>query len=56
MSKIEFSLELLRKEIKKIINEVLDEREKKKKLEGPYDVPEEYWQKSLINRVPYDTL
>ena len=56
MSKIEFSLELLRNEIKKIINEVLDEREKKKKLEGPYDVPDEYWQKSLINRVPYDTL
>ena len=43
MSKIEFSLEQLRKEIKKIINEVLDEREKKKKLEGPYDIPEEYW-------------
>ena len=56
MSKIEFSLELLRNEIKKIINEVLDEREKKKKLEGPYDIPEEDWQKSLINRVPYDTL
>ena len=56
MSKIEFSLELLRNEIKKIINEVLDEREKKKKMDGPYDIPEEYWQKSLINRVPYDTL
>ena len=43
MSKIEFSLKLLREEIKKIINEVLDERELKKKMEGPYDVPEEYW-------------
>ena len=36
MSKIDFSLKQLREEIKKIINEVLDEREKKKKLEGPY--------------------
>ena len=43
MSKIEFSLELLRNEIKKIINEVLDERELKKKMKGPYDVPEEAW-------------
>ena len=43
MSKIEFSLEQLRKEIKKIINEVLDEREPGKKMEGPHDVPEEYW-------------
>ena len=43
MSKIEFSLELLREEIKKIIHEVLDERDLKKKLEGPHDVPEEYW-------------
>ena len=43
MSKIEFSLELLRKEIKRIIDEVLDERELKKKMEGPHDVPEEYW-------------
>ena len=38
MSKIEFSLEQLRKEIKNIINEVLDERELEKKLNGPYDV------------------
>ena len=43
MSKIEFSLEKLREEIKKIIHEVLDERDLKKKMEGPYDVPEEYW-------------
>ena len=40
MSKIEFSLEQLRKEIKNIINEVLDERELEKKFNGPYDVPE----------------
>ena len=43
MSKIEFSLEKLREEIQKIIHEVLDERDLKKKLEGPHDVPEEYW-------------
>ena len=30
----------LRKELKEIINEVLDEREYQKKLNGPYDVPE----------------
>tara|TARA_B100000575_G_scaffold281193_1_gene271564 strand:+ start:116 stop:247 length:132 start_codon:yes stop_codon:yes gene_type:complete len=41
MSKIEFSLEQLRKEIKKIINEVLDERELEKKMNGPYDFPDE---------------
>ena len=29
-----------RQELKDIINEVLDERELKKKLNGPYDVPE----------------
>ena len=43
MSKIEFSLEQLREEIKKIIHEALDERDLKKKMEGPHDVPEEYW-------------
>ena len=43
MSKIEFSLEKLREEIKKIIHEVLDERDLEKKMEGPHDVPEEYW-------------
>ena len=41
MSKIEFSLEQLRKELKKIINEVLDERELEKKMNGPYDFPDE---------------
>ena len=40
MSKIEFSLSKLREEVKKIINEVLDERELAKKMKGPYDIPE----------------
>ena len=40
MSKIEFSLSKLREEVKKIINEVLDERELEKKMRGPYDIPE----------------
>tara|TARA_B100001057_G_C22841425_1_gene947255 strand:- start:2231 stop:2368 length:138 start_codon:yes stop_codon:yes gene_type:complete len=43
MSKIEFSLQLLREEVKKIINEVLDERELDKKMNGPHDVAEEEW-------------
>jgi len=30
----------LREELKALINEVLDEREYQKKLEGPYDFPE----------------
>ena len=38
-----YYLKLLRGEIKKIINEVLDERELNKKMKGPYDVPEEAW-------------
>tara|TARA_B100000925_G_C21797539_1_gene383152 strand:+ start:297 stop:434 length:138 start_codon:yes stop_codon:yes gene_type:complete len=41
MSKIEFSLNRLREEVKKIINEVLDERELQRKLDGPYDIPED---------------
>ena len=40
MSKIEFSLSRLREEVKKILNEVLDERELEKKMKGPYDIPE----------------
>ena len=40
MSKIEFSLSRLREEVKKIINEVLDERESERKMRGPYDIPE----------------
>ena len=31
----------LKQELKDIINEVLDEREHQKKLEGPYDFPED---------------
>ena len=37
----------LRQELKDLINEVLDEREYQKKLNGPYDVPDynpEYYQ------------
>tara|TARA_B000000532_G_scaffold109195_1_gene87678 strand:- start:69 stop:320 length:252 start_codon:yes stop_codon:yes gene_type:complete len=31
----------LKQELKELINEVLDEREHQKKLEGPYDFPED---------------
>ena len=31
----------LKKELKDIINEVLDERELEKKLTGPYDIPDD---------------
>ena len=31
----------LKQELKDIINEVLDEREYQKKLNGPYDIPEQ---------------
>ena len=31
----------LRQEIKDLLNELLDEREYQKKLDGPYDVPEQ---------------
>jgi len=31
----------LKVELKQLINEVLDEREHQKKLEGPYDFPED---------------
>lgn len=31
----------LKQELKDLINEVLDERELEKKLNGPYDVPEQ---------------
>ena len=37
----------LRQEIKDIMNEVLDERELKKKMEGPYDLPEDIVEKLL---------
>ena len=31
----------LKKELKDIINEVLDERDLEKKMNGPYDIPED---------------
>ena len=31
----------LKKELRQLINDVLDEREHQKKLEGPYDFPED---------------
>ena len=35
----------LKKELRQLINEVLDEREYQKKLDGPYDFPEDTdWQ------------
>ena len=35
----------LKKELRQLINDVLDEREHQKKLEGPYDFPEDTdWQ------------
>ena len=34
------STEELKKEFKKLIHEVLDERELEKKLNGPYDFPD----------------
>ena len=39
--KIEHTLEELKQELKDLINEVLDEREHERKLNGPYDFPEE---------------
>ena len=38
--KLNIISDALRVELKELINEVLDEREYKKKLEGPYDFPE----------------
>ena len=38
--KLNIISDALKVELKKLINEVLDEREYKKKLEGPYDFPE----------------
>jgi len=38
--KIPLITDMLKKELKEIINEVLDEREHEKKLNGPYDFPE----------------
>ena len=33
--------EELKKEFKKLIHEVLDERDLEKKMNGPYDIPED---------------
>ena len=41
VNKINLISDLLKVELKQLINEVLDERELKKKLEGPYDFPED---------------
>ena len=38
--KLNIISDALKVELKELINEVLDEREDKKKLEGPYDFPE----------------
>tara|TARA_B100000941_G_scaffold288521_1_gene265585 strand:- start:15983 stop:16174 length:192 start_codon:yes stop_codon:yes gene_type:complete len=37
---MDFLSDALKVELKQLINEVLDEREHQKKLEGPYDFPE----------------
>ena len=39
--KINLISDALKKELKDIINEVLDERELEKKLNGPYDFPDD---------------
>ena len=41
VNKINLISDLLKVELKQLINEVLDERELEKKLEGPYDFPED---------------
>tara|TARA_B100000927_G_scaffold239210_1_gene200281 strand:+ start:664 stop:786 length:123 start_codon:yes stop_codon:yes gene_type:complete len=38
---LELLSEKLKQEIKKLLHEVLDEREHERKLNGPYDFPEE---------------
>ena len=40
-NKINLISDALKKELKDIINEVLDERELEKKMNGPYDIPED---------------
>jgi len=40
-NKINLISDALKKELKDIINEVLDERELEKKMNGPYDFPDE---------------
>ena len=41
VNKMNLLSDLLKVELKQLINEVLDERELEKKLEGPYDFPED---------------
>ena len=40
VNKMNLISDALKVELKQVINEVLDEREYKKKLDGPYDFPE----------------
>ena len=40
-TKVNLITDALKVELKELINEVLDERETEKKLNGPYDFPEE---------------
>ena len=39
--KINILTDALKLELKELINEVLDERELEKKMNGPYDIPED---------------
>ena len=41
VDKMNLISDALKVELKQLINEVLDEREHQKKLEGPYDFPED---------------
>ena len=41
VNKLNLISDSLKVELKDLINEVLDEREHEKKLEGPYDFPED---------------
>jgi len=41
VNKLNLISDALKIELKDLINEVLDEREHQKKLEGPYDFPED---------------
>ncbi len=43
VNKMNLLSDALKIELKQLINEVLDEREIEKKMNGPHDVPEEYW-------------
>jgi hypothetical protein len=43
VNKMNLLSDALKIELKQLINEVLDEREIEKKMDGPYDIPEEYW-------------